>query len=551
MAAKVNNLVHISFFAGGFWSHAKSALHYSITLCRHSPNLVISLSLSEEVAGKAKAAIDRMLEEETPNAEAAMDVRARLNLVPLITPDDYECPPELVNTPVDCFKAASAAFAVYWDCIHREPQDLPRPSLLIVDVLTVYEPEQIKSVNDVPILFWWPMNLNYFAYHFGPDQSGGLRPAYTKACETITDRELLYCAMERVFNSTSSEVARTGDLRPFHHYEQLCLRVPDMPGAGVFTHTAASNALQKADGHIICSGSWLEPNACKILKSYYGNTLRKPTYCANLRVSMTDDRTSTAFPQNGIAGRSPSESDILSFLDKALEKDGPDSVFYLSWGTVFCPSANLWQVDVFLDVMIENNQPFIMSQATIAAFMNPGLEERLEKAQKAGICATAAWVPQEAILKHKALGAFITHGGWNSTSEAIAAAKPMIYWPLDSDQPFVAMHFADGPEPAAWQLYETRGPTISEFCPYHFRDGPKTSATGESIPVPTGTPEALRIEFERVSLREAAAGSSELEKRKERMVALRQQFIESRQPGGETQRAISDLLTPLGCQIRA
>ncbi|KAI0523178.1 hypothetical protein KFK09_005570 [Dendrobium nobile] len=46
------------------------------------------------------------------------------------------------------------------------------------------------------------------------------------------------------------------------------------------------------------------------------------------------------------------------------------------------------------------------------------------------------WAPQLAILKHQAVGAFLTHCGWNSCLEGIAAGVPMITWPLFSDQQF-------------------------------------------------------------------------------------------------------------------
>lgn len=44
------------------------------------------------------------------------------------------------------------------------------------------------------------------------------------------------------------------------------------------------------------------------------------------------------------------------------------------------------------------------------------------------------WAPQEEVLGHTAVGAFLTHAGWNSVLESITAGLPMICWPLYADQ---------------------------------------------------------------------------------------------------------------------
>ncbi|KAL8474657.1 hypothetical protein ACS0TY_031196 [Phlomoides rotata] len=44
------------------------------------------------------------------------------------------------------------------------------------------------------------------------------------------------------------------------------------------------------------------------------------------------------------------------------------------------------------------------------------------------------WAPQVMILHHPAIGAFVTHCGWNSTLEGICAGVPMVTWPIFAEQ---------------------------------------------------------------------------------------------------------------------
>ncbi|KAF2294108.1 hypothetical protein GH714_007552 [Hevea brasiliensis] len=46
----------------------------------------------------------------------------------------------------------------------------------------------------------------------------------------------------------------------------------------------------------------------------------------------------------------------------------------------------------------------------------------------------ASWCPQEQILKHPAIGGFLSHMGWNSTLDSICGGVPMICWPFFAEQ---------------------------------------------------------------------------------------------------------------------
>jgi len=44
------------------------------------------------------------------------------------------------------------------------------------------------------------------------------------------------------------------------------------------------------------------------------------------------------------------------------------------------------------------------------------------------------WAPQLVILSHRAVGAFLTHCGWNSVLEGLVSGVTMVTWPMGADQ---------------------------------------------------------------------------------------------------------------------
>ncbi|KAH7669675.1 UDP-glucosyl transferase 73C protein [Dioscorea alata] len=124
------------------------------------------------------------------------------------------------------------------------------------------------------------------------------------------------------------------------------------------------------------------------------------------------------------------EEDCLHWLNTQV----PGSVIYVSFGSMGKLAPE--QVKELGFGLEETKRPFIWVMKT--SEKSPELEEWLAgefRERNEGKCfLIRGWAPQVMILKHKAVGGFLTHCGWNSTLEGVAAGVPLMTWPLGADQ---------------------------------------------------------------------------------------------------------------------
>jgi hypothetical protein len=69
-------------------------------------------------------------------------------------------------------------------------------------------------------------------------------------------------------------------------------------------------------------------------------------------------------------------------------------------------------------------------EAAVEALLPEGF---LDRTRGRGMV-VSSWAPQVEVLRHPATGAFLSHCGWNSTLEAVAAGVPMVCWPMYAEQ---------------------------------------------------------------------------------------------------------------------
>ncbi|KAH0685962.1 hypothetical protein KY284_016515 [Solanum tuberosum] len=94
-------------------------------------------------------------------------------------------------------------------------------------------------------------------------------------------------------------------------------------------------------------------------------------------------------------------------------------------------NSSLWKPDTTI-CECKQNFLWIVRQDIIKGESATLSEEFLEEIKDRGIVVN--WCAQEQVLRHPAVGAFLTHCGWNSMMETISEGVPVIYWPFFSDQ---------------------------------------------------------------------------------------------------------------------
>ncbi|KAL3732317.1 hypothetical protein ACJRO7_029052 [Eucalyptus globulus] len=126
-----------------------------------------------------------------------------------------------------------------------------------------------------------------------------------------------------------------------------------------------------------------------------------------------------------------------------LDKQAPNSVVYVSFGSI--ASVNESEFSEIALGLADSQQPFLW-------VVRPGSVRGSELVENLPGCFLEAleergkivkWAPQHEVLAHRAVGAFWTHNGWNSTLESISEGVPMICMPCFSDQNVNARFVSD------------------------------------------------------------------------------------------------------------
>lgn len=117
-----------------------------------------------------------------------------------------------------------------------------------------------------------------------------------------------------------------------------------------------------------------------------------------------------------------------------LDKQEPSSVLYVSFGSVASlPLPHFKELAAGIEA---SDQPFLWvirpdsAEISLDELLPDGF---LPRTKDRGLI--ISWAPQLLVLSHRSVGAFLTHGGWNSIIENLSTGGvPMICWPHVAEQ---------------------------------------------------------------------------------------------------------------------
>ncbi|CAL5017811.1 unnamed protein product [Urochloa decumbens] len=107
------------------------------------------------------------------------------------------------------------------------------------------------------------------------------------------------------------------------------------------------------------------------------------------------------------------------------------SVVYVNYGSIAVMSGE--QLTEFAWGLAGSGYPFLWNVRPDLVKGGGGLPPGFTAAVE-GRALLTTWCPQEAVIRHEAVGVFLTHSGWNSTLESMCAGVPMLSWPFFAEQ---------------------------------------------------------------------------------------------------------------------
>ncbi|GKE89000.1 UDP-glycosyltransferase 75C1-like protein [Tanacetum coccineum] len=159
-----------------------------------------------------------------------------------------------------------------------------------------------------------------------------------------------------------------------------------------------------------------DPNACVLVNTLDG---LEPDSMKSIKNSIVvGPLVSSTFSGN--------KGSCLEWLDSKKE----NSVVYVSFGSLAVLTKT--QKVELLHGLMKTQRSFLLVLRDVGEDEDVEIKQLKEKVSEYGLI--VGWCAQLEVLKHPAIGCFVTHCGWNSTLESLVAGVAIVGCPQFSDQ---------------------------------------------------------------------------------------------------------------------
>ncbi|KAG9099174.1 hypothetical protein FS749_001972 [Ceratobasidium sp. UAMH 11750] len=507
-------LKHIVFITGFGWTHIRPSIHFCVRLAAKFPNVFISVYTPGPLAPQA----DQYLASYPEAARERVHIVHSIVDIPITNPFDLLTSLERSFGPWIAAQLANPSLEISGLTVET-------PSYIIEDHINGGIAVGNKQYHSLPIAAWWVSTAASFLGHYGNAENGGgwRITGAVRAVLEKQDPETGKSAEEILAEETIADrVVSVPGLPPHYEHEQMPQSLPRILPLLVHMHKRWASVAEHTSIIVFTSVYELEPVAADAC----ANGLTKPLapFCVGLAADL---------PPPVRPNLDSDKSDpVLSFMNRAYSELGTHSVIYIAFGSHFFPTA---QSTSHLKILIEEIGAHglrlvcsVKPEHAKAAGLD---DDYLEAIKKSGNAIFPDWTQQLQVLEHPALHYFVSHGGWNSTTEAIVRGVPMIFWPMAGDQPTTAMQIARQHD-CGFELLQIRT-GIARSVAYN----PNGDITI------TGSDEAVRGEVRRVlKMTKGETGAQQ----RLNVQALGKLARESMEPGGSADVALEKLGKAIG-----
>ncbi|KAH7332789.1 hypothetical protein B0J17DRAFT_146256 [Rhizoctonia solani] len=457
-------LKHIIFIPGPPWGHLRPGLKTALRMTEKFQDLFISLFVYSTEMSKATKYL---------NAQPSVYSR-RIRLVtatsnegdPAMSPGNEI---EMINSLQNAFKLWMTSETQQPTIIQLDGQPINAPSLIMEDIFGGGAALACKDVHQLPIVAWWLMSAaSLMSVVGGRNDDENLDISETMVQNGAEAKNILAKGGENSSQDSSNKLICIPGIPPFYEWEAATQDLPFMGPIMGYLLERFKNMFKHADT-VVCGTTFeYEPITASAVSSAFKIT---PFF-----IGPSVDLTSPHQPDP--------ESPVTQFLDRAYTEQGAHSVIYIAFGTFFFPPpSSMSLLMAAMDEIPKAGFKFIFARSSERAQLD---QAWMDMHVQAGNAIFPEWTNQTAVLEHPAMHYFLSHGGWNSCTEAIVRGIPMIFWPIMGDQPLDAMQIANVHD-CGFELLQVR-------------TGPAQSVAyqnGTDVKI-VGTEDAVREEMRRI-----------------------------------------------------